>query len=145
MEITREIQLDAGHRIPFHKAQCRNVHGHRYRIIAILEGDVVTQAGVSEQGMVMDFGEIKRILMEKIHDPLDHGFMVWKDDVELREFLSSQGYRMVVMDDVPTAENIARWCFRQCLMEFVSVYGNRLRLKAVTVWETPNSSATYSE
>lgn len=106
---------------------------------------MVTQAGVSEQGMVMDFGEIKRILMEKIHDPLDHGFMVWKDDVELREFLSSQGYRMVVMDDVPTAENIARWCFRQCLMEFVSVYGNRLRLKAVTVWETPNSSATYSE
>jgi 6-pyruvoyltetrahydropterin/6-carboxytetrahydropterin synthase len=145
MEITREIQFDAGHRIPFHKAKCRNVHGHRYRIIAVLEGEVVTRSGVSDQGMVMDFGEVKRILMEKIHDPLDHGFMVWKDDKELREFLTAQGYRTVVMDDVPTAENIARWCFRQCVPEFVSVYGNQLRLKAITVWETPNSSATFSE
>ena len=143
--ITREIQLDIGHRIPFHKAKCCNVHGHRYRIVAELRGDnVVEEHGASDQGMLMDFGEIKRLLVEHIHDPLDHGFMVWKDDAVLRDFLLATGNRTIVMDNVPTAENLARWCFERLAREVVSVFGNGLRLHAITVWETPNNSATYT-
>lgn len=143
MEITREIQLDAGHRIPFHKSHCSNVHGHRYRIIATLEGTPVETHAVSDQGMIMDFGDMKRILMERIHAPLDHGFMVWKGDTALRDFLAREKFKVVVFDDVPTAENIAKWCYNQVRDEFKAVYGNTLRLRSITIWETPNSSAVY--
>lgn len=142
--ITREIQLDIGHRIPFHKAKCCNVHGHRYRIVAELHGDSVVQVpGASEQGMLMDFGEVKRLMMEQIHDPLDHGFMVWKDDVALKDFLLATGNRTIVMDEIPTAENLAKWCFERLAPEIVSAFGNGLRLHAIIVWETPNNSASY--
>lgn len=144
MEITREIQLDAGHRIPFHKSHCSNVHGHRYRVVATLEGTPVETPDVSDQGMLMDFGDMKRILMERIHAPLDHGFMVWKGDSPLREFLESNDFKVVVMEDVPTAETIARWCFFQVRDAFRAVYGNVLRLRSVTVWETPGCSARYT-
>ena len=144
MEITKEIQFDAGHRIPFHKAQCWNVHGHRYRVVATLEGEPVEQPGVSDHGMVMDFGDMKRILMQKVHDPLDHGFMVWEGDAALKKFLEEARYKVVVMDHVPTAENIARWCYEQTKDAFVAAYGNVMRLKSITVWETPTSSATFA-
>jgi 6-pyruvoyltetrahydropterin/6-carboxytetrahydropterin synthase len=87
---------------------------------------------------------MKRILMEKIHDPLDHGFMVWKDDQPLRDFLEEEGYKVVVMERVPTAENLARWIYEQTHKDFVAAYGNRMRLKSITVWETPTSSAIYA-
>ncbi|MBI4225594.1 6-carboxytetrahydropterin synthase [Candidatus Roizmanbacteria bacterium] len=40
MVITKIIEFDMGHRIPNHKSQCRNLHGHRYKLEVNLEGDV---------------------------------------------------------------------------------------------------------
>lgn len=119
------------------------MHGHRYRIVAVFEGDLVTDEGVSDQGMVIDFEDMKRILFEKVHEPLDHGFAVWKNDMVVRDFLVAQKQRLVVMEEIPTAENLARWCFEQIAPEVRSRYGNTLHLKSVTVWETPNNSASY--
>ncbi len=144
MEVSREIQIDAGHRIPLHKAKCCNVHGHRYRIIATLEGTVVEKEDVSDLGMVMDFGDLKHILTERVHDPLDHGFMVWKEDTKLMEFLLENNFKVIVFDCVPTAENLARWCYEQMVEDCKSRFGNQVRLKSIVVWETPNSSATYA-
>ena len=137
MEITREIQVDTGHRIPFHKAKCYNVHGHRYRIIATVEGTTVDQLGISDHGMVMDFGDLKSILMHKVHDIIDHGFIVWKDDTALKEFLQKEGYRVVVFEDVPTAENIARWAFYQMKDDVKAKYGNQMRLKTTGAKQKP--------
>jgi len=139
---TREIQLDIGHRIPFHKALCANVHGHRYRVVATVEGPAPSRAGASDDGMVLDFGDLKGIMMREIHAPLDHAFAVWRDDQPLRGFLEGQGFRLVVMDDVPTAENLARWCFRRLDRACREKLDPSVRLRGVTVWETPNCSAS---
>jgi 6-pyruvoyltetrahydropterin/6-carboxytetrahydropterin synthase len=142
--VTREIQCDIGHRIPFHKARCFHVHGHRYRIIATVEGTIQEHPGQSDDGMVADFGDLKEILLTEVHDPLDHSFLIWKDDQPLRAFLEEQGYRLVVMDTVPTAENLARWCFDRVRAACVCRFGTILHLRSITVWETPNCSATYT-
>jgi 6-pyruvoyltetrahydropterin/6-carboxytetrahydropterin synthase len=94
--------------------------------------------------MVMDFGELKRLMMEHIHAPLDHGFMAWRGDDRLVAFLQAENYRLIVMDDIPTGENLARWCFDRLLEPLILTYGDRLKLVSVTVWETPNNCAVYT-
>ncbi|MDX2176331.1 MAG: 6-carboxytetrahydropterin synthase [Candidatus Sumerlaeia bacterium] len=140
LRVTREIQIDVGHRLPFHNAACCNVHGHRYRIVAEVEGPVVASHRASDNAMVADFAVLKEVLMREVHDPLDHAFMVWEEDQPLRGFLESQGWRLVVMNDPPTAEALATWCYRR-VQAALSQRNAALSLKRLTVWETPNCSA----
>lgn len=76
--ITRRIEIDAGHRVPDHGSKCFNLHGHRYVIEAECTGPLAT-AG-EQRGMVIDFGFLKKAMMECIHDLCDHRFIfAWWD------------------------------------------------------------------
>ena len=75
MLITKEIGIDMGHRVPNHKSKCRNPHGHRYTLEVTITAPLIDTDGASDEGMIFDFGDIKKHMMEKIHDVLDHGFM----------------------------------------------------------------------
>ena len=66
--IRRYVETDTGHRVPNHKSKCKHLHGHRYRFEAEIEGDVVEVSGVSDEGMLMDFSDISKVLMEHVHD-----------------------------------------------------------------------------
>ena len=143
--IRRWIETDTGHRVPNHKSKCRHMHGHRYRWEAEIEGDVVTERGVSDEGMLIDFSDISQILTEHIHDVVDHAFVVYQGDEEARAALSSLGseHRTVVVSFIPTAENLAKWAFEQIENKITSSYGNKLRLVAMHVRETPKSWASW--
>ena len=80
--IRRYVETDTGHRVPNHKSKCRHFHGHRYRFEAEIEGDIVDQEGVSEEGMLMDFSDVSQILTVYIHDVVDHAFVVYEGDEE---------------------------------------------------------------
>ena len=123
----------------------RHLHGHRYRWEAEVEGDVVTEEGVSEEGMLIDFSDISRILTEHIHDVLDHAFVVSEDDADARAALAHMGdaHRTVIVSFIPTAENLAKWAFEQVEPHIQTVYGNQLRLAAFHVRETPKSWACW--
>ena len=144
--IRRWGETDTGHRIPNHKSKCRNLHGHRYRWEAELEGDVVTREGASEEGMLIDFGDVSKILEEHIHDVVDHAFIVYDNDAEARRALSVMGerHKTLVVPFVPTAENLARWAFSIVDPHINSSYGNRLSLVGFHVRETPKSWARWS-
>ena len=143
--IRRWVETDTGHRIPNHKSKCAHMHGHRYRWEAELEGQVVTEQGVSEQGMLMDFSDVSRILDEHIHDLVDHAFIVFAEDEEAVAALTSLGddHRTLEVPFVPTAENLAKWAFEQIEPHIMSTYGNSLRLRAFHVRETPKSWASW--
>lgn len=142
MQITTRLEFDAGHRIPSHKSQCRNLHGHRYSIEITLSGDVIQQEGSSEQGMVMDFSDVKAIARKAVVDVWDHAFLVYQGDTTVREFLESlPDHKTVVMQSVPTAENMAAEAFRILDVLYRDTYGNHLRLERVRLFETPNSWA----
>lgn len=141
--IAREIQCDVGHRIAGHEGACRNVHGHRYRILVTASGIVSQKSGESEFGMVADFGFLKEIMMTEIHSNIDHGFMICKNDEPLLSFLQTQGQRLLVLDGPPTAENLAIWCYNK-MAEACHNKGRTVQIRSVTVWETPNCYAEYS-
>ena len=142
MLITRRLEFDAGHRIPHHKSQCRHLHGHRYALEVTLSGEIIQIEGVSEQGMVMDFSDVKDIALQKIAQVWDHAFLVYRGDSEVLNFLNGlAGHKTVVLDSVPTAENLALAAFAILDAAYIDVYGNHLRLERVRLYETPNNWA----
>lgn len=145
--IRRFVETDTGHRVPNHKSKCRHFHGHRYRFEAEIEGDVVTDRGVSDEGMLIDFSDVSYILTRYIHDVIDHAFVVYDGDEEGRAALSllKNDHRTFVVPFIPTAENLAKWAFEQVKPHIKSSYGNKLRLVAMHVRETPKSWASWRE
>jgi len=142
MQITTRLEFDAGHRIPSHKSQCRNLHGHRYAIEITLSGDIIKNESASEDGMVMDFSDVKAIARSVVVDVWDHAFLVYQGDHEVLSFLNSlPNHKTVVMSTVPTAENMAAEAFKLLSTAYQDTYGNHLKLERVRLYETPNSWA----
>lgn len=142
MQITRRLEFDAGHRIPNHNSQCKHLHGHRYALEITLSGDIITQEGASEQGMVMDFSDVKRIAKEQVVDAWDHAFLVYRGDTMVLDFLNAiPGHKTVVLDTVPTAENLALAAFKLLDSAYRDTYQNHLTLQRVRLYETPNNWA----
>ncbi len=142
MQITTRLEFDSGHRIPNHKSQCRNLHGHRYVLEITLSGDIITQENASENGMVMDFSDVKSIAKESVVNVWDHAFLVYQHDMEVLNFLNSlPNHKTVVFPTVPTAENMALEAFRILKSKYHDTYGNHLKLEKVRLYETPNSWA----
>lgn len=140
MQITTRLEFDAGHRIPDHKSQCRNLHGHRYAIEITLSGDIIQQDHASENGMVMDFSDVKKIARETVVDVWDHAFIVYEGDQVVLDFLNSlPNHKTVIFPTIPTAENMASEAFRLLKAQYKDVYGNHLTLERVRLYETPNS------
>lgn len=144
MQITRRLEFDAGHRIPNHNSQCKHLHGHRYAIEITLSGEVITTEGVSEQGMVMDFTDVKRIAKERVVDAWDHAFLVYRGDKTVLDFLNTlAGHKTVILEVVPTAENLAKVAFDLLDSAYRDTYGNDLKLERVRLFETPNNWADH--
>jgi 6-pyruvoyltetrahydropterin/6-carboxytetrahydropterin synthase len=146
LTITRKLEFDAGHRIPDHKSQCRNLHGHRYALHLTLTGDVMEQDGQSDSGMIMDFSDVKALAKEHLVDVWDHAFLVYEKDVAVRQFLESlPGHKTVVLGRIPTVENLARIAFDILKGVYQDRYGRNLRLCRIMLYETPNCWAEISD
>ena len=154
--IRRRIEIDAAHRVPDHGSKCFNIHGHRYVIEAEVCGTLHTTG--EEKGMVADFGFIKQLMIEVIHDPVDHGMIWYSEDPLYRKLLNidddnigrpgfedafGTGWKNYVIDVVPTAENLAMIWFHRLNVRMERLYDSTPYLKRVYVHETPNCVAWY--
>ena len=146
MKIVKIIEWDMGHRVLHHRSVCRGLHGHRYKVEIGVSGDMVSKSGASEEGMVIDFSDIKKISNQFIQEKLDHAFMVWEKDEELiRFFKQSKGHKPVIVPFTTTAENVVAYIFNKLQDKFQDVYKTGLHLKSIKLWETPTSYAIYKK
>ena len=99
MKIAKEFKWEMGHRLPEHFGQCKNIHGHSYKMMVEFEG------GLDGQGMIIDYYDVEKII-NPIIEKLDHAFMVNKNDKVVIEFLEKMKSKKVVVDFQSTAENI---------------------------------------
>ena len=137
--ITRRLEFDSGHRIPNHHGQCRHLHGHRYAIEVTLTGEVADHPGKPDDGMVLDFGDIKLLTKQYVVDLWDHAFLVAKEDKSVVNFLATlPNHKTVIMDHVPTVENLANAAFSILQPVFSKAFAGRLELSALRIYETPN-------
>lgn len=136
--ISKEIEFDAGHRVPLHESKCKNPHGHRYKVRATIAGELITEG--PETGMVRDFSIIKQLLTKYVHDVYDHGFMVYTDDHQMDVFVNLaviMKWKCIITDFIPTAE-----CLAKDIFEVLSAHGLP-NLIQIDVFETLTSVATY--
>jgi 6-pyruvoyltetrahydropterin/6-carboxytetrahydropterin synthase len=133
--ITRRLTLDAGHRVPGHQGKCRNLHGHTYTVEVTAEGEV------PEDGMVLDFGVVKEVMVEHV-GRWDHAFLVWEGDAEVLKALDvDPSWQRIITPWPPTAENLARLA---AILLYPDLASHGIALVEVRVWETPNCFATWT-
>jgi 6-pyruvoyltetrahydropterin/6-carboxytetrahydropterin synthase len=70
--VTKRFRFEAAHHLPGHTGKCARVHGHSYLLEVTLRGPIKDVPGVSDHGMVMDFGDLKQIVQETVISKLDH-------------------------------------------------------------------------
>ncbi len=146
LTITRKLEFDAGHRIPDHKSQCRNLHGHRYTLEITLIGAVIEEEGSSDNGMIMDFSDIKALAEKHLVHVWDHAFLVYEKDDAVRNFLATlPGHKTVVINRIPTVENLARTAFEILKAAYLDHFGTGLHLHKLVLHETPNCWAEITE
>ena len=139
--MTKRFEFDAAHRLPLHQGKCKHLHGHRYAV------EVEIAAETDGQGMVTDFGAVKAIVGRWIDEKWDHATIVVESDAVLLEFLQRIGSRYYVMHErhcQPTAELMAIELYEQCADRLCRPGApTGAKVTAVTVYETPTSSARY--
>ena len=128
--VTRQIDFCYGHRLLNYDGKCRFLHGHNGRAIIVIEAEKL-----DDRGMVMDFSDIKRVVSTWIDDTLDHRMILHRDDPAV-PVLKQLGEPMFLVDENPTAENIAKLIF-----DFTAQAG--FPIIEARLWETPNCYATY--
>ena len=145
MEISKTIGIDVGHRVPFHKGKCATPHGHWYEIEVFVDGEVIGTKGTSDEGMVIDFSDLKEVMMDVLDKKYDHNGVFYKDDPKrnaIIEFYDGAPKQVVFVDFVPTAENLAKHWFNELKSELEK---RGVKIVRIIVWETRTSKAIYSE
>lgn len=131
IRLTKQFSFEAAHAIEGYDGPCREIHGHSYKLYVTVKGEPESDERSPKYGMVMDFGELKRIVNEQIVRPFDHAFMLRRshENSELYDTLRSRFERVMMLDFQPTTENLlgefARRIQRQ-LPEGVKLHALRL-------------------
>jgi len=140
-KITREYTFDAAHLLPGYNGKCAHLHGHTYRLLVQVSGEVSDEVGNSDDAMVMDFADLDAIVKPLV-SKLDHRFIAKGDE------WPCNAARLAGVDDVfymgqrTTAENIAGW-FAHWVSKGLSTMAPSSEFDTnCIVFETPRSSAS---
>jgi 6-pyruvoyltetrahydropterin/6-carboxytetrahydropterin synthase len=129
--VTKRIDFCYGHRLLDYEGVCRHPHGHN----GVAEIEIRAES-LDARNMVVDFGDIRRIVKGWIDHELDHKMILRHDD-PLVKAMRDLGEPLYLLDSNPTAERIARLIFEVSREKGLPV-------TRVTLWETPSSWATYA-
>jgi len=129
--VNKKIYFCYGHRLVNYAGKCKHLHGHD-----VVAEFLLGSEQLDERGMVVDFSDIKLHLKQWIDDHIDHKMLLYKND-PMVPVLQAEGEPLFLMDQNPTAENIAKRLFEQAeKMNFP--------ILEVKLWESPTSCAAYS-
>ncbi len=113
------------------------MHGHSYKLFVTVKGKPINNLDHPKNGMVVDFGDIKKIVKSEIIEPWDHAVLVngTSPHKSLGQELEDKGHKVIFCDFQPTCENM--------LYEIASRIKNKLpddvELAYLKLHETENS------
>ena len=123
-EVTVEETFSSGHYLRNYKGKCENPHGHNYKVLVTLQGRELDKAG-----LLLDFKDLKQV-MRAVVGKLDHQMIN-----DIPPFTEVN----------PSAENLAKYFYEECNTGLKTVTNGRVSVKAVTMFETDTTNATYFE
>lgn len=106
IRITKQFSFETGHALYGYDGKCKNVHGHSYKLSVTVIGKPITDHTNVKFGMVIDFGDLKKIVKEEIVNVFDHATVFNKNTphVELAKELKDRGHNVLLVDYQPTSE-----------------------------------------
>jgi 6-pyruvoyltetrahydropterin/6-carboxytetrahydropterin synthase len=140
IRITKEFTFEAAHMLNGYDGLCKDIHGHSYRLVVTILGETITDINSPKLGMVMDFGDLKRIIYENIVHVFDHALVANESESEEKKLhlMGSTG-KVIFTPFQPTSENM--------VTEFARIINKKLpahlNLISVKLYETANSYAEW--
>jgi 6-pyruvoyltetrahydropterin/6-carboxytetrahydropterin synthase len=106
VRITKQFHFETAHALYGYDGLCKNVHGHSYKLDVTVIGNPITDINHKKNGMLLDFGELKKIVEEKIVSVFDHSIIlnVSSPHKTLADDLERKGHKVVKVDYQPTCE-----------------------------------------
>lgn len=143
MIINKEFKFDTAHILPNHYGQCKNLHGHTYKLIVSCAGEYKTD--LSSECMIIDFSKLKKIVEENIINRFDHAFILGAENEEVEKdikiVLMKNNLKFVDLGCRSTAENISKYIFDKLKPILKS---ENVELIKVTLYETETSYVEYT-
>lgn len=136
IRVTKEFDFETAHALDGYEGKCKDIHGHSYHLTVTFKGTPSEDTSKSECGMVVDFGDIKRVINEKVISIYDHRLILRKDSRFNGIELKNERVRYVTFQ--PTCENM--------LLEIVSLIKNSFdncELHSASLRETATSYAEW--
>ncbi|REE27954.1 6-pyruvoyl trahydropterin synthase family protein [Winogradskyella pacifica] len=141
IRITKQFSFETGHALYGYDGKCKNVHGHSYRLYVTVIGTPISDASNVKFGMVIDFGDLKKIVKEDIVDVFDHATVFNKNTphVDLAKELQDRDHNVLLVDYQPTSEMM--------VIDFAEKIKQRLpdniKLHSLRLSETASSFAEW--
>ena len=131
IRVTKEFRFEAAHALQGYDGPCKNVHGHSYELAVTVTGTPVTDRQSTKLGMVMDFGDLKKIIKKQIVDPFDHALLLNAELAQTElQHLGEPFTNIVLLPYQPTSENFLidfAKRIREILPPGVKLHSMRLR------------------
>jgi len=135
MKVAKRFRWEAAHRLPWHEAECKYVHGHSYRMMVEVEGEP-TEDTAGGASMLIDFKHVKRLVKPMV-EAMDHATIVSASDPDLKEAMETLGTKTYEMEVDTTAENLAAHVAERIRSEGQDVLQTHgVETIRVQVWET---------
>lgn len=140
IRVTKEFNFEMAHALMNYDGLCKNVHGHSYKMFVTVIGTPSTNINDPKLGMLIDFGDLKKIVNKEIVDVYDHAFLLNKNsgvtyNAETHQMFSNTIY----VDYQPTCENM--------VVDFAGKIKVKLpeniKLFSVRLYETATSYAEW--
>ena len=138
VRITKEFRFEGAHALNGYDGKCRHIHGHSYLMYVTIKGRPLENETHPKNGMLIDFGILKRIVNENIVEKFDHALVMKKDSVLSSEIQENYG-NVIITDFQPTSENL--------ICHFAEILKDKLpaevELSAIRLYETATSYAEW--
>ena len=105
IRITKEFKFEMAHLLANYDGKCKHIHGHSYTLNITITGNPCEDENSPKLGMVMDFGDLKKIVTDNIIDRFDHALVMRKGS-KFADDLNQEYGKVEIVDYQPTCENI---------------------------------------
>ncbi|MBT3174295.1 MAG: 6-carboxytetrahydropterin synthase [Lentimicrobiaceae bacterium] len=140
IRITKEFKFEMAHALKGYDGPCKNIHGHSYELSVTISGKPINDENNPKLGMVMDFGELKKIVRREVVDLFDHALVLNSSmNTDLLKSLSKNFEKVILTDYQPTSEMMIIDFARRISAELPS----HVTLKYMLLRETVTSFAEW--
>ena len=108
IRITKEFKFETAHALKGYDGLCKHIHGHSYELLVSIIGEPIQNENSPKLGMVMDFGDLKKIVKEEVVDKMDHSLVLNEKGSKAEALKKSDEMfeRVLTVPYQPTSENM---------------------------------------